>query len=246
MDNVRFGALVRAIRIRKNWRQQDLAVRARMSRSVVSRIERGRCASVSVGRLRRLGTELEMSLDIVPRWRGGDAAWVLNAGHAALHEAVAAFLSGIGGWEHAPEVSYSIYGERGVIDILAFHPATGSLLVIELKTEIADFEDLLGSMDRRLRLASTISSERGWNGKTVSGWVIVAASDANRRRVRRHETALRSAFPADGVAARAWIRNPIGRLRALSLWANAPAGSSTARMAPRKRVRAPNRAPNRG
>lgn len=35
-----------------------------------------------------------------------------------------------------PEVSFSIYGQRGVIDILAWHAATRSLLVIELKTEM--------------------------------------------------------------------------------------------------------------
>ena len=33
------------------------------------------------------------------------------------------------GWEVAPEVSFSIYGERGVIDVLARHPTAGSLLV---------------------------------------------------------------------------------------------------------------------
>jgi hypothetical protein len=37
------------------------------------------------------------------------------------------------------------------IDILAFHPLTGSLLVIELKTEIVSIEDLLMTMDVRVR-----------------------------------------------------------------------------------------------
>jgi hypothetical protein len=33
-------------------------------------------------------------------------------------------------------VSFSIFGERGLIDILAFHQPTGMLLIIELKTEL--------------------------------------------------------------------------------------------------------------
>jgi len=41
-----------------------------------------------------------------------------------------------------------VYGERGVIDILCFHSPTGSLLVIELKTEIVDVQDLVGGVDR--------------------------------------------------------------------------------------------------
>ena len=65
-------------------------------------------------------------------------------------------LYAAGGWLFAPEVSFSVYGERGVIDLLAFHPASGCLLVIELKTAIIDVNDLVGTMDRRCRLAAGI------------------------------------------------------------------------------------------
>ena len=44
----------------------------------------------------------------------------------------------------APEVSFSIYGERGVIDILAWHPGRRALLIIELKTDIVDVNELVG------------------------------------------------------------------------------------------------------
>jgi len=36
----------------------------------------------------------------------------------------------VGGWQPAPEVSFAYFGERGVIDILAFHHPTRRLLVI--------------------------------------------------------------------------------------------------------------------
>ena len=61
------------------------------------------------------------------------------------------------GWVHAPEVSFAFYAERGVIDILAFHEPTGSLLVIELKTEFVSLEDLLGTMDIRMSHAADIA-----------------------------------------------------------------------------------------
>ncbi len=51
-------------------------------------------------------------------------------------------------WLAQPEVSFAIYGERGVIDILAFHPRSRALLVIELKTGIVDVQALIGTVDR--------------------------------------------------------------------------------------------------
>jgi hypothetical protein len=77
-------------------------------------------------------------IDLVARWRGGDLDRLVNARHAALHEAVGRTLSEVAGREYAPEVSFSVYGERGIIDILAWHGASRALLVIELKTEIVD------------------------------------------------------------------------------------------------------------
>jgi hypothetical protein len=84
----------------------------------------------------------------------------MHAGHAALHEAVARYLNGVPGWIHSPEVSFAVFRERGVIDILAFHPPTGSLLVIELKTELVSLEDLLSTMDVRLRHAQRMGRVR--------------------------------------------------------------------------------------
>ena len=78
---------------------------------------------------------------------------MLNAGHAAMHEAAAREFDGTA-WRAAAEATFSIYGERGVIDILGFHPATGSLLVIELKTDLVDVQGLIGAVDRYRRIGS--------------------------------------------------------------------------------------------
>ena len=118
----------------------------------------------------------------------------------------------------APEVSFSIYGERGVIDILAWHESTRSLLVIELKTAIADVNELLGTADRKRRLAAQIARDRGWDPTTVSQWLIVADTRTNRRRLDAHMTAIRNAFPAGTWAIRRWLRRPDGEIAAVTVW----------------------------
>jgi hypothetical protein len=193
--------------------------------------------SHTVATLERVCAELDIRLDIVARWRGGDLDRLLGAGHSALHEVVARYFLSLPGWILAPEVSFAIYGERGVIDILAWHPQTRTLLVIELKTEITDVQELLGTFDRKLRLAIQVARDRGWHPASVSGWVIVAEGSTNRRRTRAHAAVLGNALPDDGAAVRRWLRRPSGRVLALSLWSYAQAGNVRQPIATPKRVR---------
>jgi transcriptional regulator with XRE-family HTH domain len=218
MDDIRVGGAFRAIRVRHLWRQEDVATRSGVSRSEVSLIERGHIDRVSLATLRKVGASLDIRVDVVPRWRGGELDRLLNSAHSALHEEVAGFLERLSGWQFAPEVSFSIYGERGVIDILAWHPPSRTLLVIELKTEILDVQELMGTLDRKRRLARRVAAERGWHAETVSCWVIVADSRTNRRRVEAHRTTLRAAFPADGRTMHDWLRRPVHSVAGLSMW----------------------------
>ncbi len=204
----------------------DVAKRARVSTSVVSLIERGHLDLVSVPAFRRVAGVPEVRAEVALTLPHGELDRLLNAGHAALHEALARHLRGLPGWIHAPEVSFAIYGERGVIDILAFHTATGSLLVIELKTELVSLENLLSTMDVRMRHAVAIARERGWVANTVSASIVLSDTDTNRRRVKAHQAALRSVFAADGRVMRGWLRNPTGAVRALSFWAYSRAATA--------------------
>jgi transcriptional regulator with XRE-family HTH domain len=224
MDCRRLASTIRAVRIRRQLTQEDVARRARIHRATVSRLERGFCSTLTLDVIDLVCAVLEIRLDLVPRWRGGDLDRLLNAGHAGLHEEVATYFAALHGWEVAPEVTYSINGERGAIDLLCWHAETGSLLVVELKTELVDMSDLLGSMDRRLRLARRIGRERGWDVQSVSGWIIVAGGTTNRRRLSAHRQMLRNAFPSDGTEMRAWTRRPSGPVRALSMWSSALPG----------------------
>jgi transcriptional regulator with XRE-family HTH domain len=238
MDDQRFGSALRAVRQRRNWRQQDLAIRAGVSAATISRAERGHVGSLSVDTVRRIGATLDIRVELVARWRAGDLDRLLNARHAALHEAVArTFASHYPGWILFPEVSFSIFGERGVIDLVAWNPEHRALLLIELKTDIADVNELIGTFDRKVRLGRTIAAERGWDPLTVSGWVIIAPARINRERIAAHGTILRAAFPEDGRAIDAWLRRPTGRVSALSMWRNRHPRTVRGDLAPVRRVR---------
>jgi transcriptional regulator with XRE-family HTH domain len=218
MDDQRLGSLARAVRHNRGLRQVDVAAAAGVSASFLSLIERGHLDAVSVRTLRRVLATLDFRVDLVGRWRGGDADRLLNARHSALHESVARFLESMPAWLEAPEVSFSIFGERGVIDILAWHAERRVLVVIELKTEIVDVQALIGTVDRCRRLAPQIARDRGWPPRAVSSWVIVEGTRTNRWRVAAHAAFLRSAYPLDGRAMAAWLRDPAGSVAALSFW----------------------------
>ncbi len=239
MDDGRFGSAIRAVRHKRGWRQRDLAARAGVSDVTVSRIERGHIDTLSLRTLRTVASALDVRVDLIARWRAGDLDRLLNARHSALHDSVAAWFRDVmPEWELAPEVSFSILGERGVIDIVAWHPGRRALLIIELKTDIADVNELVGTFDRKRRLAWRIAKDRGWDPATVSGWVIVASSRTNRARIAAHGAMLRAAFPIDGRSIRAWLVDPIGTISALSTWPSGRRGPK----APARRMRVPKAA----
>lgn len=230
MDDQRIGWTLRAIRIKKRWRQSDVSEEAGVSATLVARIERGELASIPVGKIQRVADALGARFDAVVRWRGADLGRLLDARHAGMHEAMAAFLSALDGWQFEPEVSFSIYGERGIIDVLAWHPGRRMLLIIELKTEVVEVSSLIASMDQRRRLAWEIARNRGWHPLAVSTWVVIADSRTNRRAVAAHSGVLRAKMPIDGRGVRAWLRDPSRRGRrprfhAKSAWSGAWATS---------------------
>jgi transcriptional regulator with XRE-family HTH domain len=232
MDDVRIGNTLRVIRIHKRLRQADVARRAGVSRQIVGRLEHGAAGRYPLDTTRVVAGALGVRIDVRPRWHGADLDRVLNAAHAELHESVAAYLSDLDGWTWLPEVTFAHYGERGVIDILAWHPETRSLLIIELKTELADPQELVATMHRRVRLGREIARNQGWDPATVSAWVIVRDTSTERRRLARHAHLLRTAFPAEGRTIRGWLVRPRGRVSGLSFWSDVSPGGTRQKRGP--------------
>jgi hypothetical protein len=112
------------------------------------------------------------------------------------------------GWEVDVEVSFSIYGERGSVDVLARHPATGLVAVVEVKASIGEVGGTLIGIDRKERLAPAIARERGWRCTGVAKLLVVAEGNTARDRINRHRDSFRLALPATTRDCLAWIRKP--------------------------------------
>jgi len=242
MDDLTIGRSIRAVRVRRGWRQQDLAVAAGVSQSTVSRLECGELGEIPLATLRHVAGAIGMRITLEARWRGGELDRMVGSRHSAMHEELARLFERLPEWTPVPEVTFAIFGERGAIDILAWHAASRTLLVIELKTELVDVQETVGTLDRKVRLAAEVAAKRGWRAATVASWLVVADSPTNRRRVQAHGAMLRAAYPADGRTVPGWLREPRGSIAALSFLSSTLGTGGNRSLAPVRRVR--RRAPS--
>lgn len=251
MNDGELGGIVRALRHRRGWRQSDLARKADVSASLVGVLERGHAETLSVRSLRRIGSALDLRLGWDAGYRGAELARLRDAGHAQLAEWLTRQLEAFA-WTVVPEASFNHYGDRGRIDLLALHPATRSLVVVEVKTVIAEIQDLLGTLNTKERVAPTVAQSLGWRAAGAVPFLLVADGTTNRRRLADHSR-LFARFGLRGRGALAWIRQPSGTPSGLLLLTKLPDRSGVGlRRAGRQRVRVQqpaksvNRSDNRG
>ncbi len=121
MDDLAIGRSVRAVRVRRGWRQADVAEAAGVSRATVSRIELGQLETIQLGTMRQVCRALGIRLTLEARGQGGDLDRLLGARHSAMHEGLARLFADLPDWVAVPEVTFAIFGERGAIDVLAWH-----------------------------------------------------------------------------------------------------------------------------
>lgn len=207
MDDHRLGRTIRVLRQRRGWRQVDLAARSQASQSAISEIERGRSDRYTVATIRRVLRALDATCHMDVVWGGrGDLDRLLDADHARIVQ-VWAQRHRAAGWDVWPEASYSIYGERGRIDLLAFHPASATLEVTEVKTGLWDVQETIGVLDAKVRLAPRIAAQRGWRPRRVVPVVVLMDGSTVRRRVAEH-AALFAMLDVRGSSVRPFIRDP--------------------------------------
>ncbi|MBI2777920.1 MAG: helix-turn-helix transcriptional regulator [Chloroflexi bacterium] len=211
MDAVRLGLAIRALRRRRSWTQAQLGRRIGCSDQTISRLERGQAGRVTLRQLERVLESLGARLLLRALWQGEELDRLLDAGHARMVDLVLELLGRLG-WEAFPEVTFAIDGERGSVDVLGFHRATGTLLVVEVKSVVPDAQAMLAGLDRKARLGPRIAVERGWRPLVVARLLVLPDDRTARRRIEALTTTLDRALPARTLAVRGWLRAPEGRL----------------------------------
>jgi transcriptional regulator with XRE-family HTH domain len=246
MDDIRIGRILRALRLRLGLRQVDVARAAGVSQSLISLIERGHLASVSIATLRRVFAALDARFEGSVSWRGGALDRLLDEAHADLVERVARYLRSRGWLVHI-EVTFNEFGDRGSIDVLGLRPDLGIAVLIEIKTEIAAADDTARRFDVKTRLLPRIVYDRfGWRPAVIGRLLVVRDTMTNRRRVASLQASLDGLVPDRGPVVRRWLREPRGPMAGLLFFSGTnrrgvrTPRSSAGGAPPRDRAQAPH------
>jgi transcriptional regulator with XRE-family HTH domain len=213
MDDARIGRALRVLRQRRGLRQSEVAAAAGVPQPTISAIECGRLAGLPIATIRRVFAAVDAGFEGAVMWRGAGLDRLLDARHAALVGASVHRLAELG-WETHVEASYSVYGERGSIDVLGGLMLVRAVLVEEVKSELANVEETIRKLDEKVRLVrKEIALDRfGWEPAFVGRLLVLPDSTTARQRVASLEPVLRVAFPDRGSAVRHWLREPSGAL----------------------------------
>ena len=223
------------LRVRQRLTQAALSARAGVSRQAVSLLECGQARRLKMSTVESILSALGARMEVRVLWNGPELDRLMDAGHAAIGARIKQRL-GRWGWIVRVEVSYSRYGERGRIDLLAWHPATRTLLVVEIKTELVDVQSLLGSLDVKARLARHVAEQFGWH----VGSVVPAIVFSEGRTTRRHLRKLDPLFDRFNVRAReavSWLRRPTATPSGLMWFVTVPDRGYAATVVGKKQVR---------
>lgn len=201
----------------------------------MSRIERGNAHRVPIRTLERILEALGGRLYVRALWQGEELDRLLDRDHAQIVERLIALLTRHR-WTSIPEATFQVGGERGSIDILAWHEATGTLLVIEVKSVVPDIQATVGGLDRKARVAPAMARGRGWVVKHVARLLVLPDDRTARRRIEAFKATFDRALPARTIVIKRWLARPAGHLAGVLFLSDLPATHT------RRRVR-PTRAP---
>jgi transcriptional regulator with XRE-family HTH domain len=207
-DDERIGRALRELRRRHGWTLAALARESGVSIRVLRRVSRSEIDAVSIGAIRAAFAPFGARARVLVQWRGGELDRILDEAHAAVVERVIWILQRYG-WLTAAEVTYSIYGERGSIDILAFHPSSRCGLVVEVKASWGSLDQTNRSLDAKVRLAPKFVVDRfGAQPASVSRLLVMPDDRTLRRVADRHARTLAVVYPVRSRAVRSWLRRP--------------------------------------
>lgn len=149
-------------------------------------VEGGEAGRVPLDRVRRIFDAVGARARMTAWWNGAAADRLLDAGHASLVEHALSILNRRG-WNTAVEVSFSEFGERGSIDILAAHEPERTVAVCEIKTALGSIEETNRVLDIKVQLAPRLAATRfGWRPRVTARLLILPNDRTVRRIVDRH------------------------------------------------------------
>jgi transcriptional regulator with XRE-family HTH domain len=214
-EDERIGLMLRAMRRATGLTQERLARLSGIPVRDIMAIEIGRAGLVELERLRRLFRGAGGLARLAVWFNGAAGDRLLDERHAGLVE-LGGRVFAQHGWANHFEITFSEYGERGSIDLLALASDRGAAVVCEFKSALGSLEETNRRLDVKERLAIKIVVDRfGWRPRSIARLLIVPEDSTIRRIVTRHSATMDSIYPARGRQIRAWLRRPEGPLRGL-------------------------------
>jgi transcriptional regulator with XRE-family HTH domain len=203
--------LVRHTRHDLGWSQDELARRAGVTQTRVSRIERRKVDTVAFGAVDQVMTTCGARWSIL-RPRTEARVEQREPAHARCN----AYLR-----PHLERLSYIVDQEieigdgpaRGWIDLLAYQPLVRVLHLAEIKTEARD----IGGIQRQIgwyeRMAWSAARQRGWRPRFIVTALYLLATVVNDDIVSLNREILAQAFPVRSGDLAAILADPDGTTR---------------------------------
>jgi transcriptional regulator with XRE-family HTH domain len=217
---------VRDTRRAVGWSQEELARRCGLGQTTISMVERndGNASLDTIGSvLDALGIRPELRLrpPFIDRRLQADI----------VHRKCAAYVRAkleAHNWTVVEEVEIQDGRMHGWIDVLAFEPSSGCVLMGEIKTELHDLGQIERTMGWYERSAWRAASGLGWRPRSVVGILFLLATAAVEKRLAENVHAIKQSYPVRGIKVQAWLdRGSV----------DTPAGRGLALIDPRRRGR---------
>ena len=217
-----------------------------MSRQCVSLMERGHVNGLGVRTARAIAAAAGIDLPFAPRGRGALLDRLVDEEHSRMVDLVVSRLAA-SGWDTMVEFSFNDYGDRGSVDVLAWHAGREALLVVEVKSRLANLQDTCRSLDVKARVVPRLAARaRGWRARVVGVVLVVPECTREREAVARRQATFDMSFPARTVEIRRWLSVPSVGLRGLWFLRFASTSCAERGSSPRIQVRKPLEAPDLG
>lgn len=198
------GRSVRQTRKARGLTQVQLARRAGVSRSLVSKVECAR-RPVSIASVAAIADAMSIRVEFMlqPPFIPGSRT-TRDTVHARCVVYVERRMVAAG-WIVVREAPIGRVDAGGFIDILAWNPLTGALLVIEVKTQLRDFGEIERTLGWYERAAVAATRTRGWKVRDAAACLLCLDSREVAETLRDSRSVVEAAFPVGATALARWL-----------------------------------------